>query len=110
MTKRSTGPIAWCRRCAARYPKFSHEASLYMEDTIGQIESCCRFVEAEACGIDLPDPDDVRYVDAAIAGGADAIITGNLRHFPERRHGQVQVLSVREFAVISGLADDAGEA
>lgn len=87
----------------SRYPKFSREAAAYITDTIGSIEGCARLVEARPCGFPLPDPDDIPYIDAAITGGADFIVTGNLKHFPERRYGAVRVLSVREFAEIGGL-------
>lgn len=41
----------------------------------------------------LPDPDDLPFIEVAIAGLADAVITGNIKHFnPARRHG-VSVLT-----------------
>ena len=30
----------------------------------------------------LPDPDDRMFVEVALGGRADALVTGNLRHFP----------------------------
>lgn len=36
----------------------------------------------------LPDPDDLPFIEVAIAGLADAVVTGNIRHFtPARRRG-----------------------
>ena len=36
----------------------------------------------------LPDPDDAALLEVAVAARADALITGNTRHFPARaRHG-----------------------
>jgi len=39
----------------------------------------------------LPDPDDLLFLEVATSGGADALITGNVRHFKPRR-GQHDVL------------------
>lgn len=36
----------------------------------------------------LPDPADLPFIEVAIAGLADAVVTGNMKHFlPARRHG-----------------------
>lgn len=36
----------------------------------------------------MPDPDDAVFLEVAYSGRADALITSNLRHYPERfRHG-----------------------
>ncbi len=39
-------------------------------------------VAAPPLAIDLPDPDDLPFVEVAVAGKADALVTGNARHFP----------------------------
>lgn len=46
----------------------------------------------------LPDPEDRLFVEVAVAGGADAIVTGNTGHFA-LRHGRlpVTVLTPRQF-------------
>ena len=43
---------------------------------------------AGAQGLTLPDPKDLPFLEVALAARADALVTGNLRHFPaNRRHG-----------------------
>lgn len=45
----------------------------------------------------LPDQDDVPFLDAALASMADALVTGNSRHYsPEDCHG-MRVLTPAEF-------------
>jgi uncharacterized protein len=43
----------------------------------------------------LPEPDDLPFADVAIGGGADALVTGNARHFRPAQH-LVNVLTPRE--------------
>jgi len=45
-----------------------------------------------------PDPDDVPFVEVAVAGGAEIIITGNVQHFSYVRNQQwvIKILSPRD--------------
>lgn len=45
----------------------------------------------------LPDPDDEIYLNTALHAGADAIITGNTKHFPQENCGGIRILTPREF-------------
>jgi len=52
---------------------------------------------ATAESFNLPDRDDESFLEAALAIGADALVTGNKRHFPEKQcKGQI-VVSPKEF-------------
>lgn len=54
-------------------------------------------VKADKHRVALPDPDDVIYLQVAIAAGANLLITGNQKHFPQGSCGDVRVLSPRMF-------------
>ena len=54
-------------------------------------------VAARPLTIRLPDPDDEPFLEIAVAGGAQMLVTGNVKHYPaEARHG-VEVISPRSF-------------
>jgi predicted nucleic acid-binding protein len=41
----------------------------------------------------LPDADDAAFLEVAAAAGADALVTGNVRHFPADRRQGVRVIT-----------------
>lgn len=47
--------------------------------------------------LSLPDPEDEPFLEAALAARADALVTGNKRHFPERACQGQTVWSPKEF-------------
>lgn len=54
----------------------------------------------------LPDVDDEHVVAAAVVGGAGAIVSDNLRHFPvDQVPHNIQVLSGRDFAASTADVD-----
>jgi len=48
----------------------------------------------------LPDPDDEAFLQVAVAGGVEYLITGNLGHFPAALRCGVKVVSPGEFLSI----------
>lgn len=54
-------------------------------------------ITAGAVNVVLPDQTDLPFLEVAIAGSADALVTGNLKHFkPVRGHHTVSILSPAE--------------
>jgi putative PIN family toxin of toxin-antitoxin system len=45
----------------------------------------------------LPDADDEAFLEVALEGHADALVTGNLKHFPRAAAAGAPVLSPRDF-------------
>jgi putative PIN family toxin of toxin-antitoxin system len=50
----------------------------------------------------LSDPDDEPFLEVALAARAEAIITGNKRHFSKKIYQGTQILSPAEFLVAFG--------
>jgi predicted nucleic acid-binding protein len=44
-----------------------------------------------------PDPDDNRFLECAVAGHADYLVTKNIRHFPYKTYEQVKIVRIRAF-------------
>jgi putative PIN family toxin of toxin-antitoxin system len=65
---------------------------------IETLQALAEPVVAAPLQVTLPDPDDRLFVEVALAGRADAIVTGNTRHFvPQQGTLPVAVLTPREF-------------
>jgi len=52
-------------------------------EVLRQFEADGELVAASASTAQLPDADDLPFLEVALSGNADALVTGNARHFPE---------------------------
>jgi putative PIN family toxin of toxin-antitoxin system len=43
------------------------------------------------------DISDNRFLECAVAGGADYLVTKNIRHFPPKVYDEVKIVRIREF-------------
>jgi len=57
------------------------------------VEASAVHVQAESLSVQLPDPDDLPFLEVARTGVADALVSGNLRHFPKSLIGDVRALN-----------------
>lgn len=100
----SNGDLALCydariigeyREVLAR-PKFS----ISREDIVSfldLIRATGTVVAASPLPVPLPDPDDDMFLEVALAGMADCLVTGNLRDYPVSRRKGMKILSPSEF-------------
>jgi len=55
------------------------------------------WITPEPVTLHLPDSEDCIFVEAAISGKADALITGNIKHFPVSQISSVRIFLPSEF-------------
>lgn len=60
------------------------------------IQDCAEKVVPRPLSMELPDPDDLPFIEVAGESGG-ILVTGNIRHFPEGRIGDVKVVSPAVF-------------
>jgi predicted nucleic acid-binding protein len=81
-------------------PKFSLDPALVRVVLDRWIDQGLR-APALARTLTLPDPGDEPFLEAAVASRADALVTGNRRHFPQKTCQGVRVESPGAF--VQGL-------
>lgn len=62
------------------------------------IEQSGERITAQPLSVVLPDPTDLPFLEVAISGRADALITGNVKHFkPRRGHHRMDIDTPAQF-------------
>jgi putative PIN family toxin of toxin-antitoxin system len=77
-------------------PKFGFDAGDIV-DVIDQIEAESVRVMASPLGISLPDETDLPFLEVALAGEAQTLVTGNARHFKLPKGASLAVESPARF-------------
>ncbi len=77
-------------------PKFGF-AEEAVDALLDQIISLGYAVTSEPLRAALPDRDDEPFLEVALSGRAEALVTGNLKHYPKKAREGAVVLSPAEF-------------
>lgn len=72
----------------------------YVEDLLEQIKACGNVTTGKPLVKRLPDSDDEPFLEVALGGKAQYLITGNLKHYPVKKREGMQVVSPAEFLEI----------
>lgn len=76
-------------------PRFGIRAAR-RESVLSQLRALSQWVEPRQHLAVAGDPDDNRFLECALAGKVDFLVTGNLRHFPKTLR-DIRVVSPRQF-------------
>jgi putative PIN family toxin of toxin-antitoxin system len=76
--------------------RFSFDPDL-VEELVSFLEMAGSPTLAAPLAVTLPDPWDQMFIEVAVSGSADFLVTGNLKHFPESARAGVRVVSPRDF-------------
>jgi putative PIN family toxin of toxin-antitoxin system len=86
-----------------RRPAFDFDP-LDVQAVLDGIERTGETVIAKPLAVTLPDPDDLPYLEVAVAALADALVTGNVRHYrPTSGTHWMRILSPREMLDLLAL-------
>lgn len=96
-----SAPVVTEYRSVGARPKYQpyHRTMLAITDLLERVAS---FVEPAEHSFGLRDPDDEMHLATALAGQAEALITGNIRHFPAPRSGSIEILRPADFLARHG--------
>lgn len=72
----------------------------HVEDLLEQIKACGYVTTGKPLAKRLPDPDDEPFLEVALGGEAQHLITGNLKHYPTKKREGMLVVSPAEFLEI----------
>ncbi|MCZ6658625.1 MAG: putative toxin-antitoxin system toxin component, PIN family [Gammaproteobacteria bacterium] len=75
--------------------KFAFDRQL-VEELLVFLEAAGLPILAPPLDLTLPDPADQMFIEVAVFGSADFLVTGNLKHFPKTARQGVTVVSPRE--------------
>ena len=70
-----------------------HEKERILRVLLAQPEWIVPETQLDVC----PDPSDNRFLECAVDGGADYLVTKNIRHFPPREYAEVKIVRIRAF-------------
>ncbi|MES1944480.1 hypothetical protein PC39_10202 [Salinisphaera sp. PC39] len=97
----------WIRNLKAKRPELSDAALTRTRELMDRVVDDARVTGYEPLieGLHLPDPDDRHVLAAALRAGADAIVTFNLKDFPEAALAPYDVEALHPDAFVSYQCD-----
>ena len=73
---------------------------VYVEDLLKQIKVCGYIITGKPLTKRLPHSDDEPFLEVALGGNVQYLITGNLKHYPTQKRENMPVVSPAEFLEI----------
>ncbi len=78
-----------------RRPKFKIDKNL-VDELLALLDSIAEYIVAQPLDLKVKDVDDLPFIEVALTGKADVLVTGNLKHFREVTE-EFKVLTAHQF-------------
>ncbi|MHC1743988.1 MAG: putative toxin-antitoxin system toxin component, PIN family [Syntrophobacteraceae bacterium] len=86
----------------AKFKKLNRQK---VENLIGRLKEQALWVEPKIVfNVTKLDPEDNKFLECALAGQADFLVTGNTKHFPPRGFKKTLIVSPAEFLAVIAQA------
>jgi len=79
-------------RRVLRHEKFQFNDE-HVDNLLEEIRTSGFPVAAKPLGFSLPDPDDAKFLEAALAGRAECLVTGNIKHYTPPKSLRMPIIS-----------------
>jgi uncharacterized protein len=77
-------------------PKFGFE-EFHVSALLEQIKSSGILTAGRPMACILTDPNDMPFLEVAVSAGAECLVTGNRRHFPQSIANPIKIVTPSEF-------------
>ncbi len=64
---------------------------------ISKIKAQGNLIAPPPLALELVDPDDLKFIEVAVAARVKYLVTGNIKHYPKQKYKNIEILTPATF-------------